>query len=59
MTDLVTRMNTRVGTTGDRGHDVFARGHRQRRLDLTLDGAQSGLGGPATKVGAVVPQVEA
>ena len=59
MTDLVTRMNPRVGTTGDRRHDVFARGHGQRRLDLTLDGTQSRLCGPTPKVGAVVAQVEA
>ena len=59
VTDLVTRMNSRISTTGDRRRDFFARGHGQRRLDLTLDGAQSGLGGPASKIGAVVAQVEA
>ena len=59
MTHLVTRMNPRVGTTGDRRHDLFARGHGEGRFKLALDGAQAGLGGPASKIGAVVAQVEA
>ena len=59
MTDLVARMNSRVRATGDRRHDLFARGHGQRRFNLTLDGAQARLSGPASKIGAVVAQVEA
>ena len=59
MTDLVTRMNPRVGATGNRRHDLFARGHGEGRFDLSLDRAQAGLGGPAAKISAVVSQVQA
>ena len=59
MTDLVTRMNPRVGTAGHRRDDLFARGHGEGRFNLALDGAQAGLGCPPPKVGAVVAQVQA
>ena len=59
MTDLVARVHARVGATGDRRHDVLARGHGEVRLDLALDCTQAGLGGPAAKVRAVVAEVQA
>ena len=59
MTHLVTRVNPRVSTTGDRRHDLFARGHGEGRFNLALDCAQAGLGCPASKVSAVVAEIEA
>ena len=59
MTDLVAGMYASVCASGYRRRHLLARGHGQRRLDLTLDGTQSRLCGPTPKVGAVVAQVEA
>ena len=59
MAHLVARMHPCVGAPGNRRYNVLARGHGERRFDLALDGAQAGLGGPASKIGAVVAQVEA
>ena len=59
MAHLVTRMHPCIGAARDGRRHFLARGHGERRFYLTLDGAQAGLGGPASKVRAVVAQVQA
>src|SRR5690606_37846575 len=59
MAHLAAGVDPGIGAPGDRHLHARARHAREARLELALDGALTGLGGPAVEVGAVVGEVQA